>query len=647
MAGGLLPQPKQLIQDNAWNPGIAYQLYTYEPASLTPKATYQDVALTIANANPVLANARGEVVMYGSGSYRIILKDSLGSTVWDRDNIDALVGVSALIGANGAALVGYDDTTLDVILKSRINRVVGSISALRALNKSKNNQAFVTGYYAAGDGGGGAYYYDSADTSSADNNGSIIVAADGGRWKLADNDFISVKQFGAKGDGSANDTAAIAAADAWARLKGIQLYFPGSVYMVSQLVVNTGAYWLGDDRSNTTIKQIIGSNTDLIYGANSNANWGAATPAGIVNGYILKNLTFDGNYNSGSGNTSGSGLVVYGSRPILENIHIKNVAEHGMRTEYTDSAAGGTDAFAMEGYLSNVRIDTVGKHGWWNNGPHDTMNYGMIVIDCSQAAANTYDAFYYDAKSTGRNDGIHAWTRAASVRMRYALNLRPGCGHEFTGGCNFEGAYVANVNIETQNCRFDQSTRYYAAWNGYNILLQGTCTRNYIGGSLEGPGSGRPACIGVVFGSGASDYIADNTIDCDMALQENGNIYFSAKDGGNNKIRVRAFNQTTASINGTPNAADDIDILINNTGGTSHINNRRQKTALNIAANAAVTWTFPYAYGVNPLVTFSPIAPSGSITSGLWVSSISTTAVSIYNNNPIALSVNIVADAMN
>lgn len=87
MAGSLLPQPKQIAFDSAFNPGIAYQFYTYDTGTLTPKATYQDAALSIPNTNPVIANARGEVVMYGTGQYRVILKDSLGNTVWDRDNI--------------------------------------------------------------------------------------------------------------------------------------------------------------------------------------------------------------------------------------------------------------------------------------------------------------------------------------------------------------------------------------------------------------------------------------------------------------------------------------------------------------------------------------------------------------------------------
>lgn len=286
MAGGLLPQPKQLVQDNAWNPGIAYQLYTYEPASLVPKATYQDNALTTANTNPVVANSRGEVVMYGAGSYRIILKDSLGNTIWDRDNIDALVGGASLLGGNGATLVGYDDTTLDVILKSRLGRVVSSVAALRALNKTKNTQAFLTGYYAAGDGGSGAYYYDAADTTTADNGGSVIVAGDGGRWKLAQTSAWSAKQFGAKGDGTTNDATAIQAATTAAAAAGKELFFPAGTYRLLSPVT-----WAANTKWNGEPGSVIKLDPTMTLGANIGGTARALYGSAIA-GVSLSGLTF-------------------------------------------------------------------------------------------------------------------------------------------------------------------------------------------------------------------------------------------------------------------------------------------------------------------------------------------------------------------
>lgn len=132
MAGSLLPQAKQLFQDNTGGPLIGGKIYTYAAGTLTPKDTFQDAALTIANTNPVIANSRGEVVMYGAGAYRIILKDAAGATLWDRDNVESSssaistalssYGVT-LAASDGSALVGHVDaggiaTTVQARLRS-------------------------------------------------------------------------------------------------------------------------------------------------------------------------------------------------------------------------------------------------------------------------------------------------------------------------------------------------------------------------------------------------------------------------------------------------------------------------------------------------------------------------------------------------
>ncbi len=56
----------------------------YIPGTLTFKQTYQDAAQTILNTNPVGLDLNGCAVMFGTGTYRQVVYDSLGNQVWDQ-----------------------------------------------------------------------------------------------------------------------------------------------------------------------------------------------------------------------------------------------------------------------------------------------------------------------------------------------------------------------------------------------------------------------------------------------------------------------------------------------------------------------------------------------------------------------------------
>lgn len=112
MAGSLLPQPKQRFLGASWKPLVGGQIFTYAAGTLTPKTTYQNAALTIANSNPAPANADGEVLMFGAGAYRILLKDAFGSTIYDVDNVESSQSIvdtlrQDLDHPSGASMVGY------------------------------------------------------------------------------------------------------------------------------------------------------------------------------------------------------------------------------------------------------------------------------------------------------------------------------------------------------------------------------------------------------------------------------------------------------------------------------------------------------------------------------------------------------------
>jgi microcystin-dependent protein len=77
-AGTLLPNGEQYFTDNNGLPLSAGCVYFYIPGTLSPKATYQNSSQTVANTNPVQLDAAGRAIIYGTGTYRQIVKASGG-----------------------------------------------------------------------------------------------------------------------------------------------------------------------------------------------------------------------------------------------------------------------------------------------------------------------------------------------------------------------------------------------------------------------------------------------------------------------------------------------------------------------------------------------------------------------------------------
>ena len=180
-------------------------MYTYKAGTTDPATTYSDDAGTT-NTNPIQLDSDGQCDLFldDAVSYRIILKNSAGVTQFDKDRIASL----------GSTQV----------------QSFNSIAALRLRSGTTiANAAKTLGYYAAGDGGGNSFYWDSTSTAT-DNAGTVIkptAVSGAGRWLAVDTSYINVKQFGAVGDGVADDTAEIQAA-LTSSLSGTVVSFPAS-----------------------------------------------------------------------------------------------------------------------------------------------------------------------------------------------------------------------------------------------------------------------------------------------------------------------------------------------------------------------------------------------------------------------------------
>lgn len=82
-----LAAPYSYFADGNGAPLASGNVYTYTAGTTTPKAAYTDSTGSTPLANPVPLDSAGRAQIWLSGSYKIVVKDSLGNTISTADNI--------------------------------------------------------------------------------------------------------------------------------------------------------------------------------------------------------------------------------------------------------------------------------------------------------------------------------------------------------------------------------------------------------------------------------------------------------------------------------------------------------------------------------------------------------------------------------
>lgn len=109
-AVSISPQPKLQFFDANGNPLSGGKLYSYDAGTTTPRATYTDSTGNVANANPVILDTRGEAsVWMDSGTYKLALYTSSNVLVWTVDGVGGpdVATLAQLAASGGSALVGF------------------------------------------------------------------------------------------------------------------------------------------------------------------------------------------------------------------------------------------------------------------------------------------------------------------------------------------------------------------------------------------------------------------------------------------------------------------------------------------------------------------------------------------------------------
>ena len=130
-------------------------------------------------------------------------------------------------------VLGHIEKNPEFVHVKKNELTFASVSAMAAADLSVGSEVFTEGYYAANDGGGAEYVIVDS-LKSATNKVGIVALNDGKYAELKLGDTITLKQFGAVGDGVIDDTEAINNAVSCA--KGRLLIVPNGTYVVSSVI---------------------------------------------------------------------------------------------------------------------------------------------------------------------------------------------------------------------------------------------------------------------------------------------------------------------------------------------------------------------------------------------------------------------------
>ena len=103
MAGTLTPTPFQTVLDDTGVASPAALIYTYTAGTTTAAATYTTSALSVANANPIVADSAGRYVAYlaAGANMKFVYKTAAGATIRTQDNVLSVPGAAVNLDIQG------------------------------------------------------------------------------------------------------------------------------------------------------------------------------------------------------------------------------------------------------------------------------------------------------------------------------------------------------------------------------------------------------------------------------------------------------------------------------------------------------------------------------------------------------------------
>src|ERR1700738_3043057 len=182
---------------------------------------------------------------------------------------------------------------------------------------------------------------------------------------------VKSDQFGALGDGTTDDTAAINAAEVAASAAGGTVYFPPGAYVAQGVVKLSNSNWLGAGATATAIKLQNSASTSVprVIVQNFATLTGGNTTGGI-SGFKVEKLSFDGNKtNNGSYAVPLIQWYAYGYE--MASFIISQAQNACLYSEW--STSGPITYPGLEAKIRNFTLMFGRQDGIQWNGPHDSL----------------------------------------------------------------------------------------------------------------------------------------------------------------------------------------------------------------------------------------------------------------------------------
>jgi hypothetical protein len=304
-------------------------------------------------------------------------------------------------------------------------------------------------------------------------------------------DVVHVKDFGAKGDGVTDDSAAFTAALASG---AVEVQADSGTYVVNSVITlakgqkiyfGAGQHTIGGIRfsdsttdqtgtgkiecagsGQTTLMLKNGANTDVVSQTNFASLTGKNSQYGLFRGEI-HSCTIDGNKTNQT--TASYGVRLYGHGLVMTDVSVRNAYSDGIYTEWGVDSTFATPFNDLEGFFTGIRSAFNQGNGWTFRGPHDSDfvevvlyqngGWGMQVQTSSTYNGNGHlaniNAFMNTLGGIYSNSSLDGSQIAATSATGWGMLIDSGAGSHNLSASEFAGPVGLEIRAPSQRISGD------------------------------------------------------------------------------------------------------------------------------------------------------------------------------------------------